>query len=139
MPHVWYVPADKLENLKVSAAGVCEGDGGGVAPGSRHAARITATQEKTKRDASRTSGGRGIRTPKSLRTPVFKTGALAILPALPPTNYVLGRAFGPDWVLGRGSAADLQQLHDKSGAKHRPSTSSGARSAPAENVPSTRT
>src|SRR5258705_3654056 len=28
------------------------------------------------------NGGRGIRTPKSLRTPVFKTGALAILPAL---------------------------------------------------------
>src|SRR5665213_1968112 len=27
-------------------------------------------------------GGRGIRTPKSLRTPVFKTGAIAILPAL---------------------------------------------------------
>src|SRR5689334_7361207 len=30
------------------------------------------------------SGGRGIRTPKSLRTPVFKTGAIAILPALLP-------------------------------------------------------
>jgi hypothetical protein len=28
------------------------------------------------------NGGRGIRTPKSLRTPVFKTGAIAILPAL---------------------------------------------------------
>src|SRR5678809_76515 len=28
-------------------------------------------------------GGRGIRTPKSFRTAVFKTAALAILPALP--------------------------------------------------------
>jgi hypothetical protein len=28
------------------------------------------------------SGERGIRTPKSLRTPVFKTGAIAVLPAL---------------------------------------------------------
>ena len=27
-------------------------------------------------------GERGIRTPKSLRTPVFKTGAIAVLPAL---------------------------------------------------------
>jgi hypothetical protein len=30
----------------------------------------------------RCSGERGIRTPKSLRTPVFKTGAIAVLPAL---------------------------------------------------------
>jgi hypothetical protein len=30
----------------------------------------------------KSNGGRGIRTPKSLRTPVFKTGAIAILPAL---------------------------------------------------------
>ena len=39
------------------------------------------------------NGGRGIRTPKSFRTPVFKTGALAILPALPVSKIVgAGRA-----------------------------------------------
>ena len=31
---------------------------------------------------NQSSGERGIRTPKSLRTPVFKTGAIAVLPAL---------------------------------------------------------
>ncbi len=39
------------------------------------------------------NGGRGIRTPKSLRTPVFKTGALAILPAL-PARKITGHATG---------------------------------------------
>jgi hypothetical protein len=39
------------------------------------------------------NGGRGIRTPKSLRTPVFKTGALAILPAL-PDRKITGHATG---------------------------------------------
>jgi hypothetical protein len=40
------------------------------------------------------NGGRGIRTPKSLRTPVFKTGALAILPALPHSKD--RRLFAPE-------------------------------------------
>ena len=40
----------------------------------------------TRRASGNSNGGRGIRTPKSLRTPVFKTGALAILPALPPAR-----------------------------------------------------
>jgi hypothetical protein len=43
-------------------------------------------------------GERGIRTPKSLRTPVFKTGAIAVLPALlSKTDEIRGNPlrFGP--------------------------------------------
>src|SRR5688500_11755572 len=46
--------------------------------------------------AADSNGGRGIRTPKSFRTAVFKTAALAILPALPvKAVYPANRAGQP--------------------------------------------
>ncbi len=49
-----------------------------------------------------TGGERGIRTPKSLRTPVFKTGAIAVLPALRAVGLPTGdesgnNGYGTSW------------------------------------------